>query len=90
MNDDDDFMVGMGGPKARPFPDVQAILAKLERKAALWERTARDAKERSEDFERAAQHIRDGETSVTVGRTTYFLTADETTTRDETADGAVS
>ncbi|MEV6419689.1 hypothetical protein [Streptomyces sp. NPDC051662] len=88
--DDDDFMTGMGGPKMRRFTDTQAILAKLEGKCAMWERVARDNKERAGDFERAAQRIREGATAVTVGRTTYYLADDESTTRDETADESVS
>ncbi|QAX95037.1 hypothetical protein SEA_SEBASTISAURUS_49 [Streptomyces phage Sebastisaurus] len=90
MDIDDDFMAGPIGPKTKSFTTVAEILAKLEGKAALWERTARDNKERAEDFERAAQQIREGSTSVTVGRTTYTLTDDQTTTRDETADETVS
>lgn len=87
MNDDDDLMMGPIGPKTRHFTDVQTILAKLEGKCAMWERVARDNKERAGDFERAAQAIRDGANAVTVGRTTYVL-VDET--RDETADESVS
>ena len=59
--------------KVKSYGEPNELLAKLEGKAALWERTARDNKERSEDFERAAQEIREGATSVTVGRTTYTL-----------------
>lgn len=59
--------------KVKVYGDPHELLTKLEGKAALWERTARDNKERSEDFERAAQEIRNGATSVTVGRTTYTL-----------------
>ncbi|WP_433858204.1 hypothetical protein [Streptomyces kronopolitis] len=88
--DDDELMMGPIGPKTKPFPNVQAILAKLEGRAAMWERVARDNKERAEDFERAAQRIREGATAVTVGRTTYYLSDDETTTRDENADEPVS
>ncbi|MDO0926814.1 hypothetical protein QQY24_15820 [Streptomyces sp. TG1A-8] len=89
MDIDDDFMAGPIGPKTKRFTSVPEILNKLEGKAALWERTARDNKERAEDFERAAQRIREGATSVTVGRTTYVLTDDQAT-RDETADDNVS
>jgi hypothetical protein len=85
MDIDDDFMTGMGGPKTKEFTSTQEILAKLEGKCAMWERVARDNKERAEDFERAAQRIREGASAVTVGRTTYVLT-----TRDETADETVS
>ena len=80
--DEDDYPIG---PKTREFSDVQQILAKLEGKAAMWERVARDNKERAEDFERAAQAIRDGASTVTVGRTTYVLTS-----RDESADETVA
>lgn len=59
--------------KVKPYGDPNELLAKLEGKAAMWERVARENKERSEDFERAAQAIRDGATAVTVGRTTYTL-----------------
>jgi hypothetical protein len=89
MDDDDDFMSGMGGPKTKSFTSVQEILAKLEGRAAMWERVARDNKSRAEDFEDAARRIRNGATVVTVGRTTYVLTDDQTT-RDETADESVS
>lgn len=75
--DEDDMTLSTAGPKTKTFATVPEILAKLEGRAALWERTARDNKERAEDFERAAQRIRDGETSVTVGRTTYTLTGDD-------------
>jgi hypothetical protein len=43
----------------------------------MWDRVARENKERAEEFERAAQEIREGATSVVVGRTTYTLTSDE-------------
>ena len=59
--------------KVRPFSDRARLLAKLEGKAALWHRHELDAQERVAEFERAAQEIRDGATSVTVGRTTYEL-----------------
>jgi hypothetical protein len=88
MDVDDDFMTGTIGPKTKSFTSVGEILGKLEGKAAMWERVARDNKERSEDFERAAQRIREGATSVTVGRTTY--TIEESTARDESADETVS
>jgi hypothetical protein len=39
----------------------------------MWERVSRENKERAEDFERAAQEIRNGAASVVVGRTTYVL-----------------
>ncbi|MEW2406502.1 hypothetical protein [Streptomyces griseoviridis] len=90
MNDDDELMMGPIGPKTRRFTDRLEILTKLEGKCAMWERVARDNKERAEDFERAAQRIREGATAVTVGRTTYYLADDESTTRDETADESVS
>ncbi|MGW2467917.1 hypothetical protein [Streptomyces bauhiniae] len=83
MDVDEDFMAGPSGPKTKAYASVPEILAKLEGRAALWARQARDSKERSEDFERAAQAIRNGKSSVTVGRTTYILTNE---TRAETAD----
>src|SRR5690606_3036752 len=59
--------------KVKSYQDPHELLAKLESKAAMWERVARDNKERAEDFERAAQAVREGADSVTVGRTTYTL-----------------
>jgi uncharacterized ferredoxin-like protein len=78
MDTDDDFTTteDITGPKTRHFTDVQAILAKLEGKCAMWERVSRDASERAGDFERAAQAIRYGAAVVTVGRTTYVLDED--------------
>ncbi|MGW6313789.1 hypothetical protein [Streptomyces sp. NPDC055099] len=87
---EDDFTTDIVGPKTKLFTSVPEILAKLEGKAAMWERVARDNKERAEDFERAAQQIRDGASVVSVGRTTYVLSDDGATTRDETADEGVS
>ncbi|MFD3904106.1 hypothetical protein HXS80_16025 [Streptomyces sp. CB04723] len=78
MDLDEDFTTaGPIGPKTKTFASVPEILAKLEGKVALWERTGRDAFERAGDFERAAQRIREGATSVTIGRTTYVLTEGE-------------
>ncbi|AWN05228.1 hypothetical protein SEA_IBANTIK_3 [Streptomyces phage Ibantik] len=62
--------------KVRPYSNIYELLAKLEGKAAMWERVARDNKERAEDFERAAQRVREGAGAVTVGRTTYVLVDD--------------
>lgn len=59
--------------KVKPYFNVPDLLAKLEGRAAMWERVARDNKERAADFERAAQQVREGATAVTVGRTTYTL-----------------
>jgi hypothetical protein len=59
--------------KVKHYDDAGELLAKLEGRAAMWDRVARENKERSEEFERAAQQIRDGATTVTVGRTTYTL-----------------
>ncbi|MER8014242.1 hypothetical protein ACIQ7S_03705 [Streptomyces griseoluteus] len=87
MTVDEDFMAGPSGPKTKAYASVPEILAKLEGKAAMWARVARDNKERSEDFEQAAQKIRDGATAVTVGRTTYTLTNE---TRAEAADESAS
>lgn len=67
--------------KVRPYTDTHKLLAKLEGKVAMWERVARDAKERAEEFEQAAQRVREGASAVTVGRTTYILV-------DETSDGS--
>jgi hypothetical protein len=64
---------GITPPKIKTFSDVAALLGKLEGRAALWERAAREHKERAEEFEGAAQQVRNGATSVTVGRTTYVL-----------------
>jgi hypothetical protein len=63
-------------PKIKAYDDARALLAKLEGRAAMWERNARDAKERAEEFERAAREIREGAASVVVGRTTYTLTSE--------------
>lgn len=56
--------------KVRTFP-ADELRDKLERKAALWHRTARENEERALDFERAIRELSAGATSVTVGRTTY-------------------
>jgi nicotinic acid mononucleotide adenylyltransferase len=69
----DDETNGITPPKIRTYHSVAELLAKLERRAAMWERASRENKERAEDFERAAQEIRNGAASVTVGRTTYVL-----------------
>lgn len=60
-------------PKTKPYTDAAALLAKLEGRGAMWARVARENQERADEFERAAQAVRDGATSVTVGRTTYVL-----------------
>lgn len=73
---DDETTEPVGGitpPKIKTYSNVPELLGKLERRAAMWERVARDAKDRAEEFERAAQEIRDGAMSVVVGRTTYVL-----------------
>jgi hypothetical protein len=73
---DDDAFDAMGGPtppKIRNFSSIEELLGKLEGRAAMWERVARENKERAEEFEGAAQRVRDGATTVTVGRTTYVL-----------------
>jgi hypothetical protein len=64
---------GITPPKIKTYSDTAELLAKLEGRAAMWERVARENKERAEEFEAAAQEIRNGATSVTVGRTTYVL-----------------
>jgi hypothetical protein len=64
-------------PKIKRYTDAAALLAKLEGRGAMWHRVARENLERAQEFDRAAQRIRDGETSVTVGRTTYTVSAEE-------------
>ncbi|MGW1858035.1 hypothetical protein [Streptomyces collinus] len=66
-------------PKVKPYASVTELLAKLEGRAAMWERVARENKERAEEFERAAQEIREGANTVIVGRTTYVLRVDGST-----------
>jgi hypothetical protein len=66
-------MDGITPPKIKTFSGMAELLAKLEGRAAMWERVARENKERAEEFESAAQRVRGGATSVTVGRTTYVL-----------------
>jgi hypothetical protein len=69
----DETLGGIVPPKIKNYSNVPELLAKLEGRAVLWERNARDAKERAQEFEAAAQAIRNGASSVTVGRTTYVL-----------------
>jgi hypothetical protein len=69
----DDEMHGITPPKVKNYRSVAELLRKLEGRAAMWERVARENQERAEDFERAAREIRNGATSVVVGRTTYVL-----------------
>lgn len=89
--DNEDFTVdGPIGPKTKTFASVPEILAKLEGKVALWEGVGRDAMGRAGDFESAAQRIREGATSVTIGRTTYVLAEVIPDQRDQTADDGVS
>jgi hypothetical protein len=64
---------GITPPKIRNYNSVAELLGKLESRAAMWERVARENKERAGEFETAAQEIRNGATRVTVGRTTYVL-----------------
>lgn len=75
-------------PKTKTYVDADELLTKLTGRAAMWHRVARENKERAEDFDRAAQEIRDGATTVTVGRTTYVIDADpqlvETSDEDHT------
>lgn len=63
----------MDDQKTKSFAGRAELLAKLEGRAAMWERVARDNKERAEEFERAAREVREGASAVTVGRTTYVL-----------------
>ncbi|WP_329544667.1 hypothetical protein OG548_08085 [Streptomyces sp. NBC_01356] len=70
---DDDMTTGTVPPKVKTYSSTAELLAKLGEKEAMWERVARDAKERAAEFESAGQRVRDGESSVTVGRTTYVL-----------------
>lgn len=69
----DELMNGIAPPKIKNYDSAAELLAKLEGRAALWERHARDATDRAAEFESAAQRIRNGATTVTVGRTTYSL-----------------
>lgn len=69
----DEPMGGITPPKIKTYGSVTELLTKLEGKAAMWERVARENKERAEEFESAAQQVRAGSSSVTVGRTTYVL-----------------
>jgi hypothetical protein len=73
----DDEMDVISPPKIKTYSSVEDLLGKLESRAAMWERVARENKERAEEFEGAAQRVRGGASSVTVGRTTYVL-VDET------------
>jgi C4-type Zn-finger protein len=66
-------MDGVTPPKIKHFSSIEELLGKLEGRATMWERVARENKERAEEFEGAAQQVRNGATSVTVGRTTYVL-----------------
>lgn len=59
--------------KIREYEDRGELLAKLRAKRALWDRTARENKERADAFADAAQDIEAGATEVTIGRTTYRL-----------------
>ncbi|WP_328950446.1 hypothetical protein OG778_23745 [Streptomyces sp. NBC_00184] len=90
MDDDEEMIMPTIGPKTKRFASTHEMLVKLEGRAAMWERVARDNKSRAEDFEDAAQRVRNGSTSVTVGRTTYVLEEEPEGTRDETADRPVS
>jgi hypothetical protein len=69
----DELMHGIAPPKIKNYDSAAELLAKLEGRAALWERHARDATDRAAEFESAAQRIRNGASTVTVGRTTYTL-----------------
>lgn len=60
--------------KVRQFSSREELIDKLDGKHKMWTRVARENQERADDFEVAAQAIRDGAVSVTVGRTTYELT----------------
>lgn len=64
---------GITPPKIKTYSSVEDLLGKLESRAAMWERVARENQERAGEFESAAQRVRDGASSVTVGRTTYVL-----------------
>lgn len=71
--DDFDESGPMMPPKIKTYASTTELLAKLDGRAAMWERVARDNKARAEDFEDAARRVRDGAQRVTVGRTTYVL-----------------
>ncbi|MGW4986283.1 hypothetical protein ACWEQ3_01350 [Streptomyces mirabilis] len=70
---EDDELNLINPPKVKRYTSTTELLAKLEGRAAMWERVSRDNKARAEEFEDAAQRVRDGAARVTVGRTTYVL-----------------
>lgn len=59
--------------KVRHFSSREELLEKLDGRAAMWARTARENQERAEDFETAAKLVRQGVASVNVGRTFYVI-----------------
>ncbi|MCI3271057.1 hypothetical protein [Streptomyces cylindrosporus] len=60
-------------PKVRTYNDTATLLNKLQDKAKLWHRTAKENEARANEFDRAAQQVEDGATTVTVGLTTYVV-----------------
>lgn len=68
-----ELMNEISPPKIKAYSSTAELLGKLEKRAAMWERVARENKERAEEFESAAQRVREGASTVTVGRTTYVL-----------------
>ena len=60
-------------PKVRVYDTAEELLAKLDGRAAMWHRVARENEERAQEFDEAAKQIRAGESTVTVGRTTYRI-----------------
>lgn len=65
--------------KVKTYAGAAELLAKLEGRAAMWERVARENKERAEEFEDAARQVREGAVIVVVGRTTYVVDEDTDT-----------
>lgn len=60
-------------PKIKTYASAEELIAKLEGRAALWHRTARENEDRAVEFDGAVAQIRGGATTVTVGRTTYTV-----------------
>lgn len=60
-------------PKVKAYASADELIDKLEGRAAMWHRTARENEDRAVEFDGAAAAIRGGARSVTVGRTTYTV-----------------
>ena len=67
-------------PKTKSYASAGELVEKLEGRAAMWHRVARENEDRAAKFDSAVREIMAGATSVTVGRTTYKV--------DEGADSA--